>query len=227
MTWLDEMAARGRGAGLGAAVIAQAVPGLVAKWGEAKVNELLELLACWVTLSAGHKTATAFSQLVGDVEGLAESYGNSSTSGFSYTTGYSHGGTASPGLFATPTGTNWNYSSSSTSSYSTTHSQSFQLLTKPAVLPSEVTNLPNADPANDRISGFMFNAGVGCWEFEADFMGYFRSLPPPPFKGLPRRPDKDQVLRPWGLADVKRLRLKLTKGMKEALRMTWGKGVIP
>lgn len=220
---MDELAARGRGAGLGAFLTAQAVTGLIAKWGESRVKELLELLACWVTLSAGSETAAAFSRLVGDVEGVAESYGNNSTFGHTTTTGSSYGGTSGPGLFGQPTGTNWNYSSSSSSSSSYTNSQSFQLVTKPAVLPSEVTNLRNADAISDTISGFMFNAGVGAWSFEATFMDQFRNLPPAPFAAMPTRPPEDQILTPWSIDDINRLGLTMTEEMMKALHLTWGK----
>lgn len=220
---LDHLAARGRGAGLGAILLPQSTPGLIAKWGQSRVEELMELLACWVTLSAGRQTATAFSQLVGDVEGLAESYGNSFTSGYSSTTTSSYGGSNAPGLFGKPTGTTWGYSSSSTYSSSTTHSKSFQLVTKPAILPSEITNLPNADRETDTISGFMFTPGVGSWEFAADFIKYFRGLPPLPFPTMPTRPPEDQVLTPWTIDDIKRLGLTMTEEMMKALHLTWGK----
>ena len=69
----------------------------------------------------------------------------------------------------------------------------------------------------------MFNPGVGAWEFAADFIQYFRGLPPVPFPTMPVRPPEDQILTPWTIDDIKRLGLTMTEEMMKALHLTWGK----
>lgn len=218
----DEIAATGRQFGLGVWLLAQGLPGLLSKWGEKPVKELLDLVSTWVTLSAGYDTAAAFCQMVGQVEGVQKSYSNSTSFGRSETTTTSSGGSSSwtPGQ-GTTYGRNWNASRAVSFNSSSTSSESFQLVTKGAVLESEVTNLPLASAEHDLIRGFAFNpAAGGVFEFETPFLGHFRSLPAAPFEALPLRPDSDQRLEPWDVDDVRRLKLEMTPELIKALHIT-------
>jgi len=228
ITGMEDVFARGRGAGLGGIVLAQGIPGLVSTWGEKRVKELLDLNNTWICLRSGAETAEEFSRHVGTVEGVQMSYSYSTTTGRSVTVGQSSGGSSSGSLGSGSSGTNWGESRSETSSTSHTASQSFSLHTKPAVLPSEVTNLPLANPLDDRVHGFVFGPDVGVFQFEAPFMTALDGYPPAPFGEMPLRPDADQLLQPWTLADLTRLKLDITNEFHKALHATWGsKGGYP
>lgn len=215
---LDDIAARGRGSGLGLISVAQGLPGLVAKWGEKRASELLDLICTWVTFSAGHETAQMFSRMVGQVEGIQKSYGTSVTTSTSRTEGVS---TSSGGTFLNPTNS-VSRSESVTHSSSFSYSENFQLVTKDSILPSEITNLPLADPIDDLLQGFAFNPDVGAFRFQTDFIKDLEALPAPPFIEMPMRPDHHQRLEPWTLEDIRRLNLELTPDMIKALHSTWG-----
>lgn len=222
---LEDLAARGRGAGFGAIISAQGTPGLISKWGESRVKELLDLICSWVTLSAGYETALAYSHAVGLVEGIQESYGRSETYGHTSTTTTTHGSsnTSSWNAAGAPhggsSGSSWSVSHSSSDSHSITNSQNFQLTIKDAILPSEITNLPLAN--QDLLTGFAFNPDVGAFEFDVPFLDHFRSLVDPPFSAMPTRPAADQRLDPWRLEDLTRLKLEPTPELIKAIKTTW------
>lgn len=219
---LEDLAARGRGAGFGAVFAAQGLPGLVNKWGDGRVKELIDLLSTWVALTSGPETAEMFSTAVGKCEGVAKSYSISHTFGESLTRGgnsghsssWSFGGSSSSG---SNSGTSW----STTTNWSTTYSESFQLTVRDAVMPGELTNLPYANAAEDCISGFAFNPQVGAFAFETPFLRHFRELPEPIVGSMPLRPESDQRLLPWKLEDVTRLKLKETPELVAAIKKTW------
>jgi hypothetical protein len=230
MLWLDEgryladlaglehLAARGRGAGFGAVFAAQGTPGLISKWGEGRVKELLDLICTWVALSSGPETAEAFSRAVGKVEGLQKSYGYSFTSSWSTTYGWNSGRTSSwSGGSSTSSGQSY----STTFSSSTTYSENFQLVIKEAVLSGELTNLPLASPERDNLCGFVFNPEVGAFEFDTPFLHHFQDLAEPPFPSMPMRPDEEQRLMPWTEDDLRRLLLEPTPELIKALKDTW------
>lgn len=219
ITGIDDLAARGRGSGLGAHILAQGTPGLVAKWGENRVRELLDLICTWVTFAAGPETARAFSNAVGQYEGIQTSWGNSHTSSHSATYSTNSGGSYNSNSGST---SNWGSSYSSTSGSSSTYSESFQLVVKDAILPGEVTNLRLADADDDLLEGYAFNPDVGAFYFETDFLRYFSGLDQPPFWEMPFRPDEHQKLLPWTVEDCQRLNLELTPDLMKALRITWG-----
>jgi hypothetical protein len=219
---LEDLAARGRGAGFGAICAAQGEPGLKNKWGNGRVSELLDLIATWVTLSAGPETAEAFSKAVGKMEGLQKSYGYSYTNSHTETRSTNTGGSSSySSKGGTTTGSNWGSSYSSSRSSSETYSENFQLVTKEAVMAGEITNLPYADNVDDRIAGFAFNPEVGAFRFEAPFLHHFRNLPECDVDAMPRRADSDQVLRPWTMEDIERLGLDPTPDLVAAVKTTW------
>jgi len=211
---LEDLAARGRGAGFGAIFAAQGLPGLISKWGE-----LLDLLSTWVALSSGPATAQEFSKTVGRVEGLLKSYSHSFTSGVSTTTGSNLGGSSTSSWQSSSTTRSWGSSSSTTYSSSQTYTESFQLTVRDAVLPSELTNLPYASP--DQISGFAFNPEVGAFRFEAPFLHHFQGLSDPLVGEMPLRPESDQRLLPWTLDDIRRLGLDPTPALISAIDKTW------
>ncbi|GIW88297.1 MAG: hypothetical protein KatS3mg108_2621 [Isosphaeraceae bacterium] len=215
---LEDLAARGRGAGFGAIFAAQGTPGLVNKWGKARVDELVDLVSTWVALTAGPDTAEAFSKAVGKVEGLLKSYSLSFTSATSETRGTSDTSSWGPGFSSTR---GHGSSHSVTTSHSSTYAESFQLTVRDAVLPSELTNLPYADPVSDRIHGYAFNPETGAFYFESPFVSHFRDLPDPPVDAMPLRPDSAQRLMPWRLEDVGRLKLEATPELIAAIEMTW------
>lgn len=210
LTGLDDLAAFGRASGLGAWICAQGIPGLVSQWGDRRTREFLDLVCTWITLSAGYETAHAYSNAVGQMEGLQESFGISSTftRGSSQSSGYS--------------GTTSNSSSGSNYSFSTTFSQNFNMVMKPAILPSEITGLPLANSDMDKINGFCFNPDVGAFRFNTDFLRYFSDLPVSPVQSMPLRTNKEQVLLPWTLEDLRRLNIELTPEMAKAMEDTWG-----
>lgn len=166
---------------------------------------------------------------MGQVEGVQDSYSFANTSGRTETVTRSSGGSSpwSPG--GGSSGSNWGTSVAVSHNSGSTSTRSFQLVTKNAVLDSEVTNLPLASVEHDLLRGFAFNpAAGGVSGFETPFLGPFHSLPPAPFAALPLRPDSDQRLDPWMADDLKRLNLKLTPELMKALRITWGnKGGVP
>lgn len=207
---LEDIAARGRGAGFGVIYAAQGTPGLINKWGEGRVRELLDLISTWVALSSGPETAEAFVRTVGPMEGEQRSYS------YSYTTGTNSGSSWSYGKGGTSTTTQ-----SSGSSRSFSRQVSYQLTIKPAILPSEITNLPLADARNDVIQGFVFNHDVGAFEFFTPFLDHLRGLPDPPFDSMPLRPDHEQRLFPWKEEDLKRLKLEPTPELMAAIKNTW------
>jgi hypothetical protein len=206
---IDHLAAFGRASGLGAVILAQGLPGLLSQWGEKRTRELLDLVCTWITLSSGQETAQAFSHVVGQIEGLQESYGYSWTSSF--------GRTESSGM----SGGTFNSSSGTTSGSSTTYSQNFQIALKHAVLPAEITGLPLAYAETDQIHGYCFNPDVGAFRFNTDFLRYFRDVPASPVEGMPLRPAEQQILKPWTLEDLRRLKLELTPELATALDDTW------
>ncbi len=218
ITGLEILAARGRGSGLGAFLSVQGLPGLFASWGQSRAEELVDVVSAWITFGAGYKTARAFSDFVGQIEGIEKSYGFSSTFGTSVTDGHGTGGSSSPqgGSYS------WNKSHSTSYSSSFTNSENFKLTTKDAILPSEVTNLGQATKENDLLSGYAFNPNVGAFRFDVPFLHHFESLPAPPFSTMPIRPDAEQRLDPWKAEDLKRLNLDLTPEFMKALRVTWG-----
>jgi hypothetical protein len=218
---LEDLAARGRGAGFGAVFAAQGTPGLVNKWGKARVDELVDLVSTWVALASGPDTAEIFSKMVGKVEGLLKSYSRSFTTGYSETTGVNGGTSRSWSPQGSSSSSSSGYSRSTTTSYSSTYGESFQLTVRDAVLPSQLTNLPYADPVSDRLHGFAFNPEVGAFRFETPFAAHFRELPDPLVRSMPRRPPADQVLLPWTIADVKRLKLAATPELVAAIEKTW------
>jgi hypothetical protein len=225
---LEDLAARGRGAGLGAVLLAQGLPGLTSSWGEKRVKELLDLVNTWVCLRAGPDTAEAFSRHVGVVEGIQKSYSYSSTYSRSETYTTSRGGGSSSSFGQYSSNSNWGESKSVTSGTSYTYGESFALHTKPAVLPSELTNLPLASPEADAIHGFAFGPDVGVFQFTTPFLSALDDCPPAPFDQMPVRPDCDQLLQPWTLEDLRRLKLDLTPAFLKALRITWGRnGGVP
>ncbi len=206
---LEDIAARGRGAGFGVIYAAQGTPGLINKWGEGRVKELLDLVSTWIILSSGIDTADLFSRMVGPVEGIQGSYGWNYTTGTSTGTSYSSSNGQS----------NSTYSTTTTSSYS--GSNTFQLITKPSILPSEITHLPLADDKGDRIRGFVFNCDVGAFEFVSPFLYHFQGLPDPPLTSMPLRPDHEQRLLPWKIEDLKRLKLEAAPELVAAIKNTW------
>lgn len=222
---LEDLAARGRGAGFGAIFAAQGLPGLINKWGDARVKELTDLVATWVALSSGPETAEAFCRSVGKVEGLLESYGETLTTSVSTTTGVSEGtgGSSSHQEGKTTYTHSWNAGTQESTTYATTYakSENFQLTVRDAVLPSELTNLPYADASTDEICGFAFNPEVGVFEFAAPFLDHFENLPEPLVPVMPRRPDADQRLLPWTEADIIRLGLEPTPELMAAVAKTW------
>jgi len=219
---LEDLAARGRGAGFGAVFAAQGLPGLINKWGEGRVKELVDLLSTWVALTSGPETAEMFSRAVGKCEGVSRSYSISHTYGESMTEGGNSGQSSSWSFSGSTThgsssGTSW----STTTSWSRSESESFQLTVRDAVMPGELTNLPYADAASDCISGFAFNPQVGAFEFAAPFLRHFRELPDPIVGTMPLRPEGDQRLLPWKEEDVTRLKLQATPGLIAAIKKTW------
>jgi hypothetical protein len=213
-----DLAARGRGAGFGAFVCTQAEAGLTAGWGAERVREFTELVSTWVTFAVGYETATAFSRTVGQIEGIEHSYSFSRTNSDSTTNSDSAGGSHS----RQGGSSSWNRSHAQTTTSSSTASNSFRLALKEAVLVSELTNLPLADPIRDRLVGYCFNADTGCYSFATPFCQPLDDLPPPPFQTMPRRPASAQVLQPWTLDDLRRLRCELTPEFMTALQVTWG-----
>jgi len=216
VTGLPLIGARGRGAGLGAAVTCQGTPGLIASWGNDKVKELLDTISAWTTFGAGIETAQAFSKFVGQIEGVERSYGISTSEGTSHSFGRNSGG--SSGLSGPSS--SWGKNFSVTHSTNTTYSENFKLSLRDAILPSEITGLGR--PVDGVLKGFTFNPDVGLFQFDAPFLDHFESLGAPPFRGIPARPDSDQRLLPWTTEDLQRLRLELTPEFMEALRVTWG-----
>lgn len=213
---LDDLVARGRGAGLGAIVSAQGLPGLVSKWTQTRVNEFRDLINTWVTLSAGDETAEAFSKFVGKVEGVQRSWSYSETNGSSY---------SSPEMFNPLSEALFAYANpgppprgSNSKSYSETNSESFQMTTKEAVLPSEITGLPIVTKESPIIRGFAFSPNTGCYRFDSPFLGFFRSLIAPPFHNIPKRPPEDQILEPWNEDDLQRLNLIPSDKMISAIK---------
>ena len=213
---LDDLVARGRGAGMGAIVSAQGLPGLVSKWTQTRVNEFRDLINTWVTLSAGDDTAEAFSKMVGKVEGVQRSWSNSESNGSSY---------SSPEMFNPISEFLFGYGNpgppprgSNSNTHSKTNSESFQLITKEAVLPSEITNLPITTIDNLTMNGFAFSPNTGCFQFHSSFMEYFNSLIEPPFETIPKRPPEDQILEPWNEDDLRRLNLIPTAKMITAIK---------
>ncbi len=222
ITGMEDLVARGRGAGLGAILLAQGIAGLNSTWGEKRVKELLDLVNTWICLRSGPETAEEFSKHVGVVEGIQKSYSYSSTYGQSVTRGTTYGGSTSSSFSGSSSSSNWSESHSVTSSSSHTNSESFALHTKQAILPSELTNLPLASPLDDLVRGFVFGPDVGAFEFATPFMKALDSYPPAPFTQMSVRPDSDQVLKPWTLEDLRRLKLDPTSAFHKALLATWG-----
>lgn len=221
LTALEDLAARGRGAGFGQVVATQGTPGLINKWGEAPVRELLDLVATWVTLSAGPETAEAFCRAVGKIEGLQESHGYSFTNGYSEAHARASGGSTSYSIRGGRTsGSNWGETYTRTTTSSRTTSANFALVTKDAILPSEVTNLRYANAEEDRLFGFAFNPEVGAFEFEAPFLAHFRGLPDPLVDAMPLRPECDQRLMPWTEEDITRIGLEPTPELIAAVKST-------
>lgn len=214
---LEDLAARGRGAGFGAVYAAQGIPGLMNKWGELRVRELLDITCTWVAMSAGPETAEAFCRAVGKVEGIQETFGSSLTHSFTETWGWNTSRTLSFQSNSTTRGK----SGSTSRSTSSSSSRSFSLTIKDAILSSELTNLPLASGALDRVCGFAFNPEVGAFEFDAPFLHHFEGLPEPPFAAMPTRPDAEQRLYPWTPDDIRRLKLKPTPELIAAVANTW------
>lgn len=214
LSGLDELGARGRGSGFGAAILVQGITGLIAKWGEARVKELIDITPTWVTLSAGPDTAEAFARFAGKVEGIQRSYGNSTTGGRSQTTGrtwtYSRGGGS------------YGWSESDTVSKTWGTSENFQYATRDAVTAGEVTCLPVNGAETGVFSGFVSNPNLGVFRFDTDFRRHFDGLPPALFNTMPLRPSAHQRLDPWTREDIARLKLEMTPEMDKALSDTWG-----
>jgi hypothetical protein len=79
------------------------------------------------------------------------------------------------------------------------------------VLPKEVLDLPPADPATDRLTGFYQSPVTGGFRHEGPFLAPIRALPPAGrFPNMERRPPGHQALRPRGRADLARLGLPAT-----------------
>jgi len=165
----------------------------------------------------GPDTAESFSKTVGKVEGLLKSYSRSFTSGESTT----HGRSESTSWQDFKSSRSSSTSTSKTTSSSTTYGESFQLTVRDGILPSQLTNLPYADPVSDRIEGYAFNPEVGAFHFQTPFIAHFRDLPEPLVPSMPLRPDSDQILTPWKREDVSRLKLKATPQLIKAIETTW------
>ena len=221
ITGMEDVAARGRGAGLGALVLAQGTPGLISTWGEKRVAELLDLVNTWICLRSGADTAELFSKHVGQVEGVQMSYSNGTTTSYGVTDTETYGGGSTSSGSGSSSTSNWSSSHAVTSSTSNSYTETFALNTKAAVLASEVTNLPLANPHDDAIHGFALVPDVGVFEFTSPFMDAFSQYPPAPFSKMSLRPDSDQILQPWTLEDLIRLKLD-PKPFHRALRITWG-----
>lgn len=230
---LEDLAARGRGAGFGAIFAAQGTPGLISKWGEKRVAELLFLISTWVALSSGPDTAEAFCKMVGKVEGILKSRSHAVTNGGSVSIAANTGKSSTRASSSSSSATGMNRSTSTsrttstgdsvtiTTSWSETHTESFQLTVRDAVLSSELTNLPYADRSADRIRGFAFNPEVGAFQFDAPFLQHFASLSEPLVGEMPLRPERDQRLMPWTLDDIRRLGLEATPALIAAVQATW------
>ncbi len=221
----EDLAARGRGAGFGAIFAAQGRSGLDNKWGEGRVKELFDLVSTWVALSSGPETAEAFCRAVGKVEGVLKNYGTSLSWNTSTSRTTSEGTTKSwstQDLKTTKGGSsNKGTSESISTSRGVSSSENFQLTVRDAILPSELTNLPYANPCLDQISGFAFNPEVGAFHFAAPFVDHFKNLPEALVDSLPRRPDSDQRLLPWTTDDITRLGLEATPELIAAIEKTW------
>lgn len=214
---LDDLVARGRGAGLGAVVSAQGLPGLVSKWNQSRVNEFRDLINTWVTLSAGDETAEAFSKFVGKVEGVQRSWSVSESETHTHSTSQPSSNPISSFFQGLSKPSQGPISSSSTS-YTFGRSDSFQMTTKEAVLPSEIAGLPIITKESPLVHGFAFSPNSGCYRFKSSFMPFFESLIEPPFDCISKRPPEDQILHPWNEEDINRLRLAPTAKMMAAIK---------
>ncbi|MBX9582840.1 MAG: type IV secretion system DNA-binding domain-containing protein, partial [Gemmataceae bacterium] len=228
---LNEVASFGRASGLGAYASLQSLEGLRTRMADKHVAELVEVAAMLVAYSCGRETAEAFTRRVGQVEGrqrsesVGHSYtftrGTTRTSGGSYQTGRSWGPQGSSS--SVTDGVSWSTSWSTSHAHGTSHTASFSLHVKDAVLTGEVTNLPEADVMNDLARFMVFHPNVGCFKVETPFLAPFRDLPPPPFTTWEPRPPEEQELWPWYADEVvDRLKLELTDDMQKALRQVWG-----
>lgn len=214
---LDDLVARGRGAGLGAIVSAQGLPGLVSKWKENRVKEFRDLINTWVTLSAGDETAEAFSKFVGKVEGQQRSWSTSESKTSGYSSPESFGIAEAFYAYAYPgPPPRGSYNSSTSSS----QSESFQMATKEAILPSEIMGLPIVTQERPLLEGFAYSPNTGCFDFTSTFLPFFDSLIDPPFTVIPKRPAGDQILLPWNEHDIARLKLKPSRKMIEAIKIS-------
>jgi hypothetical protein len=213
---LDDMVARGRGAGFGAIIAAQGLPGLIKAWDIKRVNELRDLINTWVTFSAGDDTAEAFAKMVGKVEGIQRSWSTSENVSTTITGPLNMHPLIEffQALIRPASKTPHTLSNSKSKGYS----ESFQMTTREVVLPSEITNLPIITKERPIIEGFAFSPNTGCYKFESTFIPYFESLIEPPFTQVPLRPPDDQILHPWNEDDLTRLNLAPTAKMISAIK---------
>lgn len=216
ITGLDDLAARGRNAGLGGTVTGQSIVGLQAKWGDLRARELLDLLCSWFTLTSGYETALHFSRLVGEMEGYLKSYGTSESTGGSTTESYSSSW-SSQGSSSTR-GASW------TSQWNKSTSENVQLTKRDAVLTSEITHLPMPTPEYPFVHGFAMLTGTGAFEFKTPLLTPLQGLPRAPFRRMPTRLNADQVLQPFTKDDLARLNLEMTADLLKAYELTWSNG---
>lgn len=82
---------------------------------------------------------------------------------------------------------------------------------------SDLTSLPHASPAEDRVTGFCHSPYADPFAFDAPFVARLRGLPPATLTRSPTRTADQQTLRPFTLADVARLNLPLTDALLKAV----------
>ena len=205
---LDEIAAFGRGSGIGLFLGTQSFSGLERKFGAERTKDLFELLSSVMMFSAGYPSAKAFCDLVGEWEGVKQSWNDGQNHTKTYTEGESAQG--------------WSRSWAEAVGYQSGNSWSIDR--RPSVLTSEITNLPDCDYEGDRVSFVLFNRNTGACRVETPFRKMLDRTPALhlPVNPLDVRPAAEQELLPWGMSDLRRLNIALTPALVKALNQVWG-----
>ena len=174
LSGIDQIAARGRGAGMGAVVSALGLPSLETAFGQKRAAELMSLSNLWCSLAIDEVTAAAFERRAGKYEAWVTGTGASRGTSGGWSRTY-----AQQGSFTVQGG--WTEGQST--------STSLQL--RDVVLASELMYLttPSNPILPDRAHGFGLSADTGCFSFEMDLAGARKATGPVPAVLVPQRPD--------------------------------------
>jgi hypothetical protein len=178
---------------------------MVEAFGADHATSILDQSVFTICLASQAQTAKWFSELCGVTEAYVDSFQVGQNTSFS--TNFSHGAS----------GGNANWSEGWARSDGTSSGTGTALMSRPAVLESEVSGLPTPDNVvmPGRVRYYAVSANTGCFYGEFDIAAEVARLPP---LYSPPNPDRDErPLRPLALADLMRLGLQVDEGMVKAL----------